>query len=93
MDVDLFPIQITRTGVENTFTVEGTDSSDPLQPFLRLFNASGTEITNDGPAFGTGNFAEINHVFTSTGTFYLGVSADDNEDYNIVTGGNDSVGD
>ena len=95
-DVDLFPIPITRTDVEHRFTVEGTSSVRTVQPFLRLFNASGTELASDGPGglfgFGEPNFAEINFDFDDVGTYYLGVSADTNQDYNATTGGNDSGG-
>jgi hypothetical protein len=90
-DVDLFELSITssQVGQEITFTANTTDTdSTPLDTYLRLFDDSGNELDDDEDG-GPGVNSLIDFVFSSAGTYYLGVSASGNQDYNVVTGEGD----
>ena len=94
-DVDLFPIEITRIGIEHTFTADARGNSQ-LDTFLRLFNSSGDPLDDDDDDGtsnnGPGDNAEINFTFSTPGRYYLGVSSAGNNDYDANTGENDELG-
>ncbi|MFM7560081.1 beta strand repeat-containing protein, partial [Cylindrospermopsis raciborskii] len=57
---------------------------DPIDTVLRLFDASGNELTIDDDG-GEGLLSRLEYVFTTAGTYYLGVSGYGNSTYNINT--------
>jgi hypothetical protein len=77
-NVDLYGF-VALAGDIGTFEVRATSGPfDPvLLPHLRLFNAAGNELTSDG--------ARIDYTFAAGGTYYVGVSEEDNA-YDPVTG-------
>ncbi|MFN9993288.1 MAG: S8 family serine peptidase, partial [Phycisphaerales bacterium] len=81
-DVDLFRIDIPRGGVIKAEVVaQRLEFSNGLDSFLRLFDASGQELTSNDQFYG--NDAFIDYWLPSGGTYYIGVSSFDNSDYNI----------
>ncbi|WP_200959842.1 DVUA0089 family protein, partial [Cylindrospermopsis sp. CR12] len=57
---------------------------DPIDTVLRLFDASGNELAIDDDS-GEGLLSRLEYVFTTAGTYYLGVSGYGNSTYNINT--------
>ena len=93
-DVDLYKLTIGsfELNKEITFTAaDNGDGGDVLDPYLRLFDANGTELEDDDDG-GPGLAAEINFTFTTTGTYYLGISSSSNEQYDAETGLGDQTG-
>ena len=94
LDVDLYAVTISSSlvGKEITFTVNTTDTDpNPLDTYLRLFDDAGVELEDDEDG-GPGNNSLIDFTFSSSGTYYLGVSSSSNEEYSAVTGEGDSTG-
>ncbi|MDA8564236.1 DVUA0089 family protein [Mariniblastus sp.] len=91
-DVDLFEISISSglVGKEITFTVNAASGSN-LDTYLRLFDDDGVELDNDDDG-GPGVNSLIDFTFSSSGTYYLGVSSSSNEEYSVVTGEGDDTG-
>ena len=91
----MFEIQIDDEGSGNldfTIDVEATDqSSSGLDAYLRIFDVSGTEIDSDDDTFGSDD-PSIDITFPSNGTYYIGVSASGNEDYDANVGSNFDAG-
>jgi hypothetical protein len=77
VDVDMYKITV-QARAEILF-----DLQEPgVDAFLRLFDASGTELgASDGG---------LNYTFAAAGTYYVGVSSYDNEGYDPVTGAGDA---
>lgn len=80
LDVDLYRIDLARGGlITAEVTARRLPAPSTLDSYLRLFNASGVEITNNDQSFGQDSFIDF---FVSTGgTYYIGVSGFGNEDY------------
>ncbi len=57
-----------------------------LNPVLRLFDASGTQLAV-GTNGGSGNYVLLEHHFTTAGTYYIGISGSENSFYNPRVGG------
>ena len=91
-DVDLYELTIDSLGlgVEHTFTA-ADDGGDTLDTYLRLFDANGNELEDDDDG-GPDVDSELNFTFTTTGTYYLGISSASNENYDAETGLGDSTG-
>ncbi|QDT00006.1 beta strand repeat-containing protein [Adhaeretor mobilis] len=91
-DVDLYKISISSSlvGKEITFTANATPGSS-LDTYLRLFDDNGVELEDDEDG-GPGVNSLIDFTFTSSGTYYLGVSSSSNEQYSVVTGEGDDTG-
>lgn len=77
------------------------DTDSQLSGNLRLFDEEGNELSSDG--FGTApselfdlnraaREAYIQYIFPETGTYYLGVSSAGNEEYDVLSGGDDREG-
>lgn len=70
--------------------------SGSLDSRLRLFNAAGDELatSNDeaAPEESAGIDAYISYSFTTTATYYIGVSAAENTNYSPLTGSGDTAG-
>ncbi|PNK16505.1 S8 family serine peptidase, partial [Cylindrospermopsis raciborskii] len=57
---------------------------DSIDTVLRLFDASGNQLAIDDDG-GEGLLSRLEYVFTTAGTYYLGVSGHGNSTYNINT--------
>ena len=96
VDVDMFRFTVTA-GQVVAFDIDTVlNGPGGLGSFVRLFNASGTQLAfnNDGAAPGEslGFDAYLRHSFAAGGTYFLGVSNSNNRQYNPVTGGGDAAG-
>ncbi len=93
-DVDLYELTISsfELNKEITFTAaDNGDGGDVLDPYLRLFDANGNELEDDDDG-GPGLDSELDFTFTTTGTYYLGISSSSNEQYDAETGLGDQTG-
>ncbi len=96
VDVDMYRFTVTA-GEMVDFDLDTTlNGPGGLGSYLRLFNAQGTElaINDDAAAPGetSGFDAYIRYTFASGGTYYLGVSNNNNVLYNPLTGNSDTAG-
>ncbi|WP_254510021.1 beta strand repeat-containing protein [Anatilimnocola floriformis] len=97
IDVDLIRFTVTN-GDSVDFDIDtALNGVGGLGSYLRLFNASGTELASndDGAAPGestVGFDSYLRYAFSTGGTYYLGVSNNTNRNYNTTTGGNDTAG-
>jgi hypothetical protein len=90
-DVDLYQFQA-NAGLRLTATTSQPPGGVSLDSILRLFNSSGVQLAfNDD--FGGTFYSQIVFTFTTTGTYYIGVSGFANFGYNPNIGGSGSVGD
>lgn len=96
-DVDMFSFTVT-SGLVVDFDID-TPNNGPgsVQSFLRVFNASGTELSsnNDGTAPGENTLgfdAYLRYAFATGGTYYVAVSNASNVLYNPTTGAGDTAG-
>ena len=62
-----------------------------MDTWLRLFNASGTQLAYDDDG-GSGHYSSLSYTFNNGGTYYLGVSGYGNSNYNALTGAGDTSG-
>src|SRR5206468_10128408 len=80
-DVDLIKFTINTVGQKVGFDVDSRNGSN-LDTYLRLFNSAGTQIGSNNDAATPGEplakFSYLTHTFTSTGTYYIGVSLNPN---------------
>jgi hypothetical protein len=97
-DVDIWEIEVFGTGdqLEFTFDLNKTSGSG-LDPFLRVFNEDGVELDNNddrGILNGGGTDSQISIDFGDhggSGTYYLGASSCDNEEYDPNVGSSGST--
>lgn len=93
-DVDLFKFT-TLANQRLLFDVDHTVGSN-LNSFLRLFDASGNELASNDDAAAknetSGSEAYLEYLFTSAGTYYVGISSKSNDAYDAVTGASDTDG-
>ena len=92
-DVDLYSLALTA-GTTVTFNIDAQtlSSSSPLDSYLRLFDATGTEVAandDDGTSFDS----LLSYTATATGTYVLGISAYGNSSYDPLAAGTGSVAD
>ncbi len=83
-DIDIYEFQATaglRLIAETSLPTGGID----MDTFLRLFDASGTQLAFDDDG-GPDLYSRLVFTFTTTGTYYIGISSFDNSAYNPVTG-------
>ena len=89
-DVDMYSFSVTA-GQRITFDIDGD-----LDSIIELFDNNGTFLDgNDqgaAPDETAGDESFLDYTFTSGGTFYLGVSGFQNEDYDPITGDDDNAG-
>lgn len=88
-DVDLYAFQATQGELIHVDIDLPNGSS--LNPYLRIFNSAGEEIDRNNDANGpeeSGATFESYIAFTApvTGTYYIGVSAHENDAYDPLTG-------
>ena len=96
-DVDMRAITVVA-GQALWFDIDTQGLASPLgDSILRLFDAAGTELASSDDDTGPdpeGNFLEsfLSYTFATGGTYYIGVSAYDNINYNATTGAGDAGG-
>ncbi|MEQ9481248.1 PPC domain-containing protein [Coleofasciculus sp. F4-SAH-05] len=92
LDIDLYQVQI-NAGEQLTVDIDAeVIGSDDLDSYLRLFDASGTEVAfNDDD--GDTSDSLLNFVVTTPGTYYVGVSDLGNDEYNPTLEGSGSEDD
>lgn len=97
VDVDMYRFTVNANQVVD-FDIDTTlNGPGGLGSYLRLFNSQGTQLAfnNDGMAPGEnllGYDAFLRHTFSSSGTYYLGVSNANNTEYSATTGSGDAAG-
>lgn len=90
-DVDLYRFTVTAGQIVD-FNVNTTENGPGgLGGFLRLFNSAGQEIAynDDGAAPGENTLGfdpYLRYTFASSGTYYVGISNNNNVNYNPVNG-------
>ncbi len=72
-DNDWFAITFTA-GTSYRINLDGTTSQGLLDPYLRLYNSSGTLVGTDDDS-GTGLSSQLTYVPATTGTYYIGASS------------------
>lgn len=93
-DVDMFAVTV-EAGQTLSFDIDLPDSG--LQSLLRLFDTTGVELAENLTAVGadpeySASESFLQYTFAYAGTFYLGVSASLNADYDPLTGELAAVG-
>ena len=97
-DVDMYEIRTGTspgTSLDFTFAVEATNGSG-LDSFLRLFDSNGNPVLDgsnnpiEDDDSGSGLNPRIDVTLPSTGTYYLGVSAFTNTNYDAEDGTGDT---
>lgn len=83
-DVDLFSVEL-QAGTQLSAQVSTQGLSSSLDTYLRLFDAAGTQIAFDDDS-GPGTNSQLARAISTSGTYYLGVTAYGNSGYNPVTG-------
>ena len=93
-DVDMFKFTVTG-GQTVRFDIDHPSTSR-LDSYIRLFDASGRQLrwSNNAAAPGEslGRDSYLQHTFSTSGTYYLGVSGAGNTSYSAVTGNGDRNG-
>ena len=84
-DVDLYRFQAGAGSILTARTSPGVEPV-PMDPIVRLFDSVGTEITiNDD--YATSRYGRVDHVFTTAGTYYVGISGSPNAAYDPTAEG------
>ena len=97
IDVNMVSFIVTAGQVVDFDIDTVLNGSGGLGSFIRLFNAQGQQLSfnNDATAPGEtvlGYDAYLRYTFTTGGTYYLGVSNFNNEQYDPITGNGDKAG-
>jgi hypothetical protein len=89
-DVDMFSVQL-NAGQTVVAAIRAAADGSPLDSYMRLFNASGTQLAfNDD--FGGDLDSQITFTAAATGTYYVGVSGYGNSTYSPTAGGSGAAG-
>ncbi len=96
-DVDMFSFAVGAGQIVDIDIDTVSNGVGGLNSFLRLFDAQGQPLAfnNNAKAPGesiVGFDAYLRYAFLETGTFYVGVSNDSNNQYNPITGNGDVAG-
>lgn len=97
IDVDLYKFTVS-TGDIVDFDIDTTlNGTGGLGSYIRLFDSTGTQIASNNDAAAPGETtlgfdAYLRYTFASGGTYYLGVSNNNNASYNASTGLGDTAG-
>ncbi|MBW4616083.1 MAG: DUF4347 domain-containing protein [Desmonostoc vinosum HA7617-LM4] len=89
-DVDLYKVQL-NAGDFVTFSITAQSIGSDLDSYLRLFDSAGNEIKRNNDFDGDDSL--ISFTPTATGTYYIGVSDTDNQDYDPSVADSGSDGD
>src|SRR5262249_39237105 len=90
-DVDLYRFQANA----GTILLARTSPSafgGTMDPLLRLFDGAGNQLLAVEDYL-TSRYAQLDYQFTTTGTYYLGVSGSPNATYNPATAGSGAAAD
>ncbi len=91
MDVDLFGVTV-QAGERIVFDVDSRAGSN-INTYLRLFDFNGFELLANDNGTDTGEsasgFSFIDYTFTTSGTYYVGMSLATNKTYDINNGEGD----
>jgi len=87
-DVDMFQFTVTAGQVGKAFTFRTAQPSgySSVDTYIRLFNASGTQLAYDDDG-GDGLYSYLSWTPTAEGTYYLGVSSYGNRTYTPTSAG------
>ncbi len=92
-DVDMFSFTVVA-GQTVSFDIDNNGS--PLDGYLRLFNATGTQLASNDNAAAPGEQLHISpylsYRFQSAGKYYVAVSGRENASYNPINGNGDTAG-
>jgi Dockerin type I domain/Bacterial pre-peptidase C-terminal domain len=96
-DVDMYRFTVTAGQVVDFDIDTVLNGSGGVGSYIRLFDAQGTQLdaNDDGAAPGentVGYDAYLRFTFVTAGTYYLGVSNNNNISYDAVTGNGDTSG-
>ena len=93
-DVDIYKLVVSSAdaGREYTFKTSQPSGGTKVDTYIRLFNASGTQLACDDDS-GNNGYSSLTWTLFSAGTYYLGVSSYANRSYNATTAGSASNGD
>ncbi|MEQ9671648.1 Calx-beta domain-containing protein [Coleofasciculus sp. G2-EDA-02] len=83
LDVDLIAFQLDE-GQRVTINVDTENIGSKLDPFLRLFDDQGQEVVYSDP---WNQDAYIDFIASSTGTYYVGISGNNNQYYDPLVQG------
>jgi len=87
-DIDVFKLVLESPG-ELTFKITLPTGGTSFSPALRLFNSSG--VAEFFSALGSG-YRSYTTSAKSSGTYYVGISADGNATYNVISGAGRAAG-
>jgi hypothetical protein len=92
LDVDMYQFTAPAGLKLTAITSAPAGSTNPMYTVLRLFDASGHELQLSGsflPSTNGGGYSEIDYVFATAGTYYIGVSGNYNAYYDPTVAGSD----
>ena len=92
-DIDLFRITLNfGDSLSAQLNALALDPASSLFGYLRLFDATGVEVTNSGPFNGSDPALQYSDTLAGTSVFYIGVGDLNNVTYDPLTGGNEASG-
>jgi pimeloyl-ACP methyl ester carboxylesterase len=94
-DVNMYSFSV-LAGQRISFDID-LPSGSSLDSYIRLFNSSGTQLAANNDAAGPGESSSggasyLEYTFTTSGTYYIGVSGYGNTSYDPITGSGDGNG-
>jgi hypothetical protein len=89
-DVDMYQVNV-NAGQFLTARTSQPAGGQYMDTILRLFDSSGNQLTYNDDSFGTA-YSYVSHTFSTTGTYYVGVSGYPNFSYDPTVGGSGSSG-
>lgn len=97
VDVDMFRFNVAAGQVVDFDIDTAANGPGGLGSYLRLFNAQGQQLAANDDAVAPGENtlgfdAYLRYTFAATGTYYLGVSNNNNRSYDPGTGAGDTAG-
>ena len=97
VDVDMYRFTVTAGQVVDFDIDTPLNGPGGLGSYLRLFDGQGQELAsnNDGAAPGENDIvydSYLRRTFAASGTFYVGISNVNNQQYNPLTGDGDTAG-
>jgi GEVED domain/Dockerin type I domain/Bacterial pre-peptidase C-terminal domain len=89
-DVDMLSMRVTR-GTQVTISTATTSIGSSLDPLLRVFDSAGRELQRNDD-FGATKDSQLVFIAPADGTYYVGVSASGNSNYNAAVFGSGNPG-
>ncbi len=96
LDVDMYKFTVRAEALRVYFDVD-TARNGPggLGGYMRIFNAQGSQLAFNNDAAAPGDIRVgfdpfLRFTFPSAGTYYVGISNVGNQNYDAITGGNDT---